>query len=487
MADLRIVDAPEIPTENITGEEKLPTGGSGNYSISLDSLADYTKTKKDLADNASVDGKVNGVRQELDAHIKDLLNPHQVTKGQIGLGNVDNTSDIDKPVSNSTQASITSAVSPKADKNYVDNQLEFKADKVDVYTKSETYTRQESADLVDSNISTALNPINSDLDLAKRGVINTFNSNLSYNTNERVSLTGGGFVVSTIDGNTNDPNIDMTGWFVPFMRGSQNLAELTDVAQARIKLDVYSKSEALSKANNLSELTDVTQARTNLDVYSKSEALAKASNLSDLANKAKARTNLDVYSKSEALAKASNLSELTDKSVARTNLGVYSKSETDSIAATPNATETVAGKAKIATTAIAQAGTNDTDIITAKKLRYALNASGIAPISAFRAFVAFGYVGGSIVIKSSVNISSVTRFSAGTYIINFSTALPSANYGVLTTCASVSANDSTRTVTVAHAGDTPILKTTTQLQILHGTTNSANISSDSSFITVGVL
>ena len=34
-----------------------------------------------------------------------------------------------------------------------------------------------------------------------------------------------------------------------------------------------------------------------------------------------------------------------------------------------NATETTAGKAQIATTAIAQAGTNDTDIITAKKLR----------------------------------------------------------------------------------------------------------------------
>ena len=35
----------------------------------------------------------------------------------------------------------------------------------------------------------------------------------------------------------------------------------------------------------------------------------------------------------------------------------------------PQATETVAGKAKIATSAIAQAGVNDTDIITAKKLR----------------------------------------------------------------------------------------------------------------------
>ena len=129
MADLRIVDAPEIPTEDITGEEKLPTGGSGNYSISLDSLADYTKTKKDLVDNTSVDGKVNGVRQELDAHIEDLLNPHQVTKGQIGLGNVDNTADADKPVSNSTQAAIISAVSPKADKTYVDTALSSKTDK----------------------------------------------------------------------------------------------------------------------------------------------------------------------------------------------------------------------------------------------------------------------------------------------------------------------------------------------------------------------
>ena len=129
MADLRIVDAPEIPTNSITGQEKLPTGGNGNYSISLDSLADYTKTKKDLADNTTVDGKVNGVRQELDAHTEDLLNPHQVTKGQIGLGNVDNTADADKPVSNSTQAAIISAVAPKADKTYVDTALSSKTDK----------------------------------------------------------------------------------------------------------------------------------------------------------------------------------------------------------------------------------------------------------------------------------------------------------------------------------------------------------------------
>ena len=215
MADLRIIDAPEIPTNNITGQEKLPTGGNGNYSISLDSLADYTKTKKDLADNTSVDGKVNGVRQELDAHIEDLLNPHQVTKGQIGLGNVDNTADADKPVSNSTQATIISAVSPKADKTYVDNQLTLKANKVDVYTKEETYTKQESSNLVNNSISTALTPVNTSLDLAKRGVVNRYDSLLAYNTGERVVLTNGDIVKSTIDGNANNPNVDMTGWRKP--------------------------------------------------------------------------------------------------------------------------------------------------------------------------------------------------------------------------------------------------------------------------------
>ena len=317
MADLRIVDAPEIPTNSITGQEKLPTGGSGNYSISLDSLADYTKTKKDLVNTTTVDGKVNGVRQELNTHIEDLLNPHQVTKGQIGLGNVDNTSDADKPVSNSTQAAIISAVSPKADKTYVDTALSSKTDKTYVDTalssktdktyvdtalssktdktyvdnqlslkanKADVYTKQESSDLVSNSISTALTPINTSLDLAKRGIANRYDSSLTYNLGERVVLTNGDIVKSTIDGNTNNPNVNMTGW----------------------------RYSSLTPSNNLSDVAD--------------------------------------------------------KAAALANLGVYSKAETDGIAATPSATEAVAGKAKIATTAIAQAGTNDTDFITALKL-----------------------------------------------------------------------------------------------------------------------
>lgn len=44
------------------------------------------------------------------AHEADHNNPHVVTKAQVGLGNVDNTSDLDKPVSTATQAALDDKV-----------------------------------------------------------------------------------------------------------------------------------------------------------------------------------------------------------------------------------------------------------------------------------------------------------------------------------------------------------------------------------------
>ena len=43
---------------------------------------------------------------KVNAHLADFENPHQVTKDQVGLGNVDNTSDLDKPVSTATQEAL---------------------------------------------------------------------------------------------------------------------------------------------------------------------------------------------------------------------------------------------------------------------------------------------------------------------------------------------------------------------------------------------
>ena len=119
MADLRIVDAPVLLQESITDDVKMPTGGLGNYAIRLGDLVWYVVAKENLASKSYVDNSSKGVQYELDGHISDKNNPHRVTKTQIGLGNVDNTADVDKPVSNATKSAIITATTDMATKTYV--------------------------------------------------------------------------------------------------------------------------------------------------------------------------------------------------------------------------------------------------------------------------------------------------------------------------------------------------------------------------------
>lgn len=63
----------------------------------------YTKTETD--DNFT--GK--SYEDIVDNHIADTDNPHQVTKSQVGLGNVDNTADLDKPISTATKTYVDNA------------------------------------------------------------------------------------------------------------------------------------------------------------------------------------------------------------------------------------------------------------------------------------------------------------------------------------------------------------------------------------------
>lgn len=48
----------------------------------------------------------NQAGEVLNTHIYDYNNPHKVTKEQLGLSNVDNTSDLDKPISTATQTAL---------------------------------------------------------------------------------------------------------------------------------------------------------------------------------------------------------------------------------------------------------------------------------------------------------------------------------------------------------------------------------------------
>ena len=121
MADLRIVDAPVLLKESITDDVKMPTGGLGNYAIRLGDLVWYVVQKEQLANKNYVDLSSKGVQDKLDVHVADKNNPHKVTKEQVGLGNVDNTADIDKPVSNAVSSAIITATNDMATKAYVNS------------------------------------------------------------------------------------------------------------------------------------------------------------------------------------------------------------------------------------------------------------------------------------------------------------------------------------------------------------------------------
>lgn len=65
------------------------------------------KTKLDgLKSQAEIDTTINNVQNNLTTHINNKANPHQVTKEQVGLSNVDNTSDANKPISTATQNAL---------------------------------------------------------------------------------------------------------------------------------------------------------------------------------------------------------------------------------------------------------------------------------------------------------------------------------------------------------------------------------------------
>ncbi len=84
----------------------------------------------------------------------------------------------------------------------------------------------------------------------------------------------------------------------------------------------------------------------------------------------------------------------------------------------------------VASTAEAQAGTDDAKYISPLKLREGLNAAGLAPIYANRAWVKFNGTG-TVAINGSGNVSSITDNAVGDYTVNFITPMADTNYSCL--------------------------------------------------------
>lgn len=69
--------------------------------------ADKTKLNG-LKDQAGITSDIDAVQTNLETHINNKSNPHEITKAQVGLSEVDNTSDANKPISNATQNALNS-------------------------------------------------------------------------------------------------------------------------------------------------------------------------------------------------------------------------------------------------------------------------------------------------------------------------------------------------------------------------------------------
>ena len=106
------------------------TNVSGSMSISVDKNGTITTSAPNpqLSSNSteiattsfvksnidsSISSKANS--SDLSGHTSNTNNPHGVTKAQVGLGNVDNTSDVNKPISTATQ----NALNLKLDKSSI--------------------------------------------------------------------------------------------------------------------------------------------------------------------------------------------------------------------------------------------------------------------------------------------------------------------------------------------------------------------------------
>jgi hypothetical protein len=233
---------------------------------------------------AALDEKADGA--DLTSHMEDKENPHEVTKEQVGLGNVDNTSDANKPVSVAQLAALDLKISlsEKAANNGVatldaggkipagqlpNTVMEFKGtydastndpeledgvgDAGDVYLVSVAGTQDLGSGAIELSEGDWL-------------IYNGFIWQKSINSNAVVSVNGQQGVVVL--------NVEHIGGLVDALNAKADSTALSDhvndtsnphgVTKAQVGLANVTNDAQLKIASNLADLTDASTARNNL-------------------------------------------------------------------------------------------------------------------------------------------------------------------------------------------------------------------------------
>lgn len=91
---------------------RMASTANGLYSqandktITINQASTSTAGVMSASDKAKLDSLKTQTQDNLNTHINNKSNPHEVTKAQVGLSEVDNTSDVNKPISNATQTAL---------------------------------------------------------------------------------------------------------------------------------------------------------------------------------------------------------------------------------------------------------------------------------------------------------------------------------------------------------------------------------------------
>lgn len=181
---------------------------------SVDNTSDAAKPVSTAQATAIAAAKKAGTDAQADitSHANNKSNPHGVTKAQVGLGNVDNTSDAAKPVSTAQKAALDLKADKKGGNDFTGTQTFFKAEtdyqvKIDgetiVLTKGEgdTTISKNGISLFDGSATEAFATDGSTIDTSVFAKTTTVNSQLS-NKVDKVSGKG----LSTNDYTTTEKN-----------------------------------------------------------------------------------------------------------------------------------------------------------------------------------------------------------------------------------------------------------------------------------------
>jgi hypothetical protein len=96
-----------MPTTFQKAERRVKTSDGWSDPISYATSSESVE----MTNGTDLQTKMNAVDQTISSHTSNTSNPHNVTKSQVGLGNVDNTSDANKPISTATQTALDGKLS----------------------------------------------------------------------------------------------------------------------------------------------------------------------------------------------------------------------------------------------------------------------------------------------------------------------------------------------------------------------------------------